>query len=102
MQQNAYIGVCWAVAVTELNNSYSEANAQTCIKITKLVSIFIGSSLMARSQEVRHQLLQVERNLIQAFLYYLIESPGLGKDIFAYRYVIPVSAMKSFQCLPCR
>lgn len=77
MHQKAYIGVCWAVTVTELNDSYSEANAQTCIKITKLVSVFVGSSLMARSQEVRHQLLQVERNLIQDFPYSLKESPGL-------------------------
>lgn len=50
MHQKAYIDVCWAVTVTELNDSYSEANARTCIKITKLVSVFVGSSFMARSQ----------------------------------------------------
>lgn len=60
MHQRPYIGVCWVIAVTELNDSYSEANAQTCIRIPKLVSVFVGSSLMARSQEDRHQLLQVE------------------------------------------
>lgn len=102
MHQKAYVGVCWVVTVTELNDSYSEANAQTCIKITKLVSVFVGSSLMARSQEVRHQLLQVERNLIQAFPYSLEESPRPGKDTFVYGYVILVSAMKSFQGMPYR
>lgn len=102
MHQKAYIGVCWAVTVTELNDSYSEANAQTCIKITKLVSVFVGSSFMARSQEVRHQLLQVEGNLTQALPYSLRESPRLGKDIFTYGYVILVSAMKSFQSLTYR
>lgn len=71
MHQKGYVGVCWPVAVTELNDSYSEADAQTCIKIAKLVSVFVGSSLMARSQEVGHQLLQVERNLIQVFPYSL-------------------------------
>lgn len=77
MHQKGYVGVCWPVTVTELNDSYSEADVQPCNKIAKLVSVFVGSSLMARSQEVGHQLLQVERNLIQVFPYSLKQSSRL-------------------------
>lgn len=59
-------GECRAVTGTYLNYSYSEANTQTCIKAPKWVSVFVGSSLRARSQ-IRHQLLRMERNLVKAF-----------------------------------
>lgn len=94
-------GECRAVTVTELNYSYSEANAHTCIKAPKWVSVFLGSSLRARSQ-VGHQLLHVERNLVKPFLYFLKVSLELGKDIFTYGNIILVFAMKSFRSLPYR
>lgn len=80
-------GECRAVTVTELNYSYSEANVQTCIKAPKWVSVFVGSSLRARSQLV-HRLLHVERNLVKAFLYFLKVSLELGKDTYTYGNVI--------------
>lgn len=91
-------GECRAVTVTELNYSYSEASAQTCIKASKWVSVFVGSSLKARSQ-VRHQLLHMERNLVKAFLLFLESESWAGKR---YGNKILGFAMKSFQSLPYR
>lgn len=61
---------CRAVTVIELDYSYPEANAHTCIKAPKWISVFVGSSLKTRSQ-VGHQLLHMERKLVKAFLYFL-------------------------------
>lgn len=91
-------GECKGVIVTELSHSFSEASAQTCIKAPKWVSVFVGSSLKARSQ-VRHQLLHMERNLVKAFLLFLESESWAGKR---YRNKIIVFAMKSFQSLPYR
>lgn len=91
-------GECRAVTVTELNYSYSEASAQTCIKAPKWVSVFVGSPLKARSQ-VRHQLLHMERNLVKAFLLFL-ESESRAEKRYGNKII--VFAMKSFQRLPYR
>lgn len=96
-----FLGECRAVTVTELNYSYSESNAQPCIKAPKWVSVFVGSAFRTRSQ-VGHQLLHVEKNLVKTFLYLLKVSPGLGKGIFTYGNVILIFAMKNFQSLPYR